>query len=286
MHQLSLLEYARLLAPGLNDREHIEAIAAGTIRELDEKPPIDLDVVASYRGVSEVRVRPLPVAGMLLPSDGRLVIAVREDDTPRRRRFTGFHEVGHTFQPGYRESIQFRCAHPSATPRGELDPEALSDAAAAEMLLPADFFVKDLRASDFGVRTVMQLADAYEASIQATAYRTVRFWPESVLMVILEPGLRKAEREDPLAIPRLRVRSAYGSGRWPYIPPNKSAADNGHLVRVLSGEKVDGPATLTELGIASDEVLHLSARKLEYSSPQGKQQRVLALYRRNVKPSG
>lgn len=280
MHQLSLLEHARLLEPGLNDRQRIEAIAADTIRELGEEPPIDLEVVASYRDVAEIRVRPLPVAGMLAPTDGRLVMTVRATDSRRRRRFTGFHEVGHTFQPGYRDAVQLRCSGPTARPRASTDPEALSDAAAAELLLPADFFIRDVRAGGFGLGTVFALADTYDASIQASAYRAVRFWPEAVLMVVLEPGLRKEEQDDSEAIPRLRVRSVYGSDRWPFVPPNKSASDHGPLTRALAGQAVDEPATLGELGIRSDETLQLSARGMTYRARGEARQRVLALYRR------
>src|SRR4051812_40487715 len=115
--QLSLLEQARILEPGLDDRAQVERIAANTIAELGERPPIDLEVVASYRDIAEIRVEPLPCAGMLTPAAGRLVMSIRAGDSRRRRRFTGFHEVAHTFLPGYRDDVQRRCTSPSAVPR-------------------------------------------------------------------------------------------------------------------------------------------------------------------------
>src|SRR5688500_6881443 len=103
MAQLSLLDRARLADPSRTDAAHIEQIAADTIAELEERPPVDLAVVASYRGIRDIHIQPLPVAGSLTPEPDGLVMRLRADDAPRRRRFTGFHEVGHTFQPGYQE---------------------------------------------------------------------------------------------------------------------------------------------------------------------------------------
>lgn len=280
MKQLSLLEHFRLRFPERSDVEHVERIAADTIKELGERPPVDLEVVASYRGIAEIRLEPLPFAGCLGPEDGRIVMRIRRGDSARRRRFTGFHEIGHSFQPGFREHHHFRCSAPSAVPRGRADPEALADVAAAELLLPAEYFISDARSSPFGIETVIELAGAYDASIQATTYRFARFWPEPMLALVLEPGLRKGERGDPFAEPRLRVRSAHTQGPWPFIPRNKSAAAGGPLERALAGELIEERATLSDLGIEDAGPLQVSARRFSYVNGDGEVvERVIALYR-------
>lgn len=276
--QLSLLEYARLREPARSDAEHVELIAADVIRELGEEPPVDLDVVASYRGISRIELASIPMAGCLAPSPQEIVMILNRNDSRRRRRFTGFHEIGHSFQPGYRTRRNYRCA-PSTAPRTSIDPEALSDAAAASLLLPQAHFQRDVRSSDFGLRTVVGLADRYDASIQATAYRFQRFWPEPVLTVVLEPGFRKAELGDPDAQPRLRVASVHATGTWPYVPLNKSASDGGSLWRALQGEVVDGATNLDELGIDMDSDLDVSARSFQYRVGDEPRQRVLAVFR-------
>ncbi len=279
--QLSLLDEHRLRFPSSTDAEHVERIAAETIGLLGETPPISLDVVASFRDIGDIRVVPMRSAGSLTPEPEGLVMRLRADDRARRRRFTGFHEIGHTFQPGYLLVAQQRCGYPSFTRRPGNDPEALADVAAAELLLPRAFFLGDVRACSFGVDGLVGLADAYEASIQATAYRFVRFWPEDTLVVLFEPRLRKDEQGRPDVTEKLRVRSASWSGEdWPWVPRNKSASADGPLARALAGELVHERASLAELGLDDDRPLELSAQLMPYLDGEGRLcRRVLALYR-------
>ncbi len=281
MKQLSLLEWAR--EPGISDAEHIERIAASTIADLDERPPVNLAVVASYRDIVDIRYEPLlPFAGCLGPENGRLVMRLRGTDPPARQRFTGFHEVGHSFQPGYLEARQLRCAHPSATPREATDPEALADVAAAALLLPAAHFLGDTLQTPFSLAGVLELASRYNASIQATAARFARFWPEPVLLLVLEPGLRKEERGREDVLPKLRVRSCFASGAWTYVPRNKSACDASLLQTALGGAEVSGRTTLAaELAISDDREVEVSAGEFPYCDHQGElRQRIIALLRR------
>jgi hypothetical protein len=278
--QLSLLDEHRLRFPSCTDAEHVERIAAETIDFLGEEPPVRLDVVASFRDVADIRLVPMRSAGSLTPEPGGLVMRLRAGDGARRLRLTGFHEIGHTFQPGYRLVPHERCGYPSAR-RATNDPEALADVAAAELLLPRAFFISDARAGSFGVDALSELADGYDASLHATAYRFVRFWPEDTLLVLLEPGLRKEEQGRHDATEKLRVRSVSWSGdQWPWVPRNKSAAADGPLVRALAGEVVHERTTLADLGVDDDRPLELSAQLMPYLNGEGQlRQRVFALYR-------
>lgn len=279
--QLSLLDEHRLRFPSCTDAEHVERISAVTIEVLGERPPVSLDVVASFRDIGDIRLVPMRSSGSLTPERGGLVMRLRAGDGERRRRFTGFHEIGHTFQPGYRLVSHERCGYPSFARRVRDDPEALADIAAAELLLPRAFFIGDVRACSFGVDALNELADKYEASIHATAYRFVRFWPEDTLLLLLEPGLRKEEEGRVDAKEKLRIRSTSWSGEdWPWVPRNKSASADGPLARALAGELVQDRTTLRELGLGDDRPLEVSAQLMPYSDRDGAlRQRVFALLR-------
>jgi hypothetical protein len=276
--QLSLLEEARRRDPTCSDDQHIAVIAAETIAECDQRPPVKLEVVASYRDITEIRVESLPVAASLTPEPKGLVMRLSATDSERRRRFSGFHEVGHTFQPGYREQRLFRCANPSPAPRTTNDPEALSDVAAAELLLPSEHFGRDTSEANFSFETVLALADLYKASVQATTYRFADFWPEPTMVVVLEMGRRKDEDDD--SPQKLRVVTAWSpSGHWPFIPRNKSAQAGGALERAYAGEIVDERASLAELEREDRGPVWLSARAFQYRRGVGVRRRVMALYR-------
>ncbi len=277
---LSLLDEARLRHPGRSDIDCIERVAAEIIDELAERPPVSLEVVASFRDIRCVRVEPLPFAGSLTPEPSGLVMRLNSLDGRRRRRFSGFHEIGHTFQPGYLQQTLFRCTHRPPRPPGPADPEDLADAAAAELLLPERHFRADLAAVDRGWDGVSVLADHYDASLYATALRAVRFASSSTLLVVFEPGFRKEERGRPDATAKLRVVTSRANGSFPFIPGNKSASPGGPIARALSGEDVETTTSLADLGLADDRGLHVSARLFPYADPHGEiRQRVMALYR-------
>lgn len=273
----SLLEAARMAHPGHTDLECVAEIAAKIIDDLGEEPPISLEVVASYRDIADVKVEPLPFAGSLTPEANGLVMRLNAGDSRGRRRFSGFHEVGHTFQPGFRQMTLFRC-DPSPTRTTQSQPEQLADAAAAELLLPRRFFAPDLMRADVGWDGVEQLATHYDASLSATALRAVHLATRPTLLVVLEPGVRKEERGRPGAAPKLRVTSSASNSSYPFVPHNKSAAADGVLDRAFNGEIVEDATTLDELGISSER-LHVSARLFPYTDQRGGyHKRVMALF--------
>lgn len=278
--QLSLLERSRLSHPRLSDEEHVAWIAADVVRDIEEHPPIKLEVVASYRDIAEIKVEPMIWAGSLTPEPRGFVIRLRAGDT--RRRLSGFHEIGHTFLPGFADAPQFRC-QPQVRRRRIVGNEALADIAASELLLPRQFFVRDLAAADFGLDTITDLADTYDASVQATAHRFVHLWPEPTLLVLLRVGYKPTEADDADATPKLRVAWARGRGSWPYVPPDKSAADAGVLTRALDGEIVREKTTLDELVPGDHRELEVSTRVFHYRDSDGELcPQVLALYRRTT----
>lgn len=279
---LSLLEEERRRSPGKNDAVLVADIAARLVAELGVEPPIPLEVVASFRDIADIQVVAMEQAGSLAPGPRNLEMRLRASDSPRRRRFTGFHEVGHTFQPGYRELTLFRCATPSLVRRAGTDREALADVAASELLLPRDYFRPATLGSEFSIVPVLELADRFEASREASAYRFAHFWPEPTLVVILEPGLTRDEQNDPEAVPKLRVVSAWPNphGVWPFIPKNKSAREGGVLERALNGEMVREKAGLEEFGLMSEGTIEVSARVFGYRSGGESRRRVIAMFRR------
>lgn len=279
--QLSLLEASRRDYPQLDDRDRVVRLADGLLLELAERPPISLDTVAAYQGISEIAYAPLPNAGCLVTEPtGRSKICLRLGDHPRRQRFSGFHEVIHTFMPGYQLQIQWRC-DPPVLDQSEASTEALCDHGAGEMLLPSRFVLPDLEAASFGMATVVTLADTYEASLQAAAHRFVSLWPEDSLLIVAEIGNKPREANDPSAAPKLRVKYGWRRGDWPFIRPHKSFDDGDPAQRALAGELVDERTALE--GVSGERLpdVQVSARLCPYTDQRGmRRDRVLALYRR------
>lgn len=278
MEQLSLLELSRRDDPRATDREHITRLAVNIVDELDLKPPIDPQVVASFQGVARIEEATTPWAGCLVPEDGKLVIKVRASDNRRRQRFSALHEVGHTFLPGFNLQVQYRCDTDRASAR---DPdEVLCDAAASELLFPRRYFTLEMGGLNFGIMAVQELADKYDASLEATARRYVDLWPEPAMLVVLEKAIKPIERQRPQAEPKLRVQYAYAVGRWPFVPRHKSVREGSVLSRVLDQRRVEGDSDLDGLSEKPEHAVEVSALSCPFPDRQGTiHERVLVLYR-------
>jgi hypothetical protein len=102
------------------------------------------------------------------------------------------------------------------------------------------------------------------------------------MVVALELGKRKADRDQASVEPKLRVVSAAASAGWTagFVPRNKSAILGGALERALTGEQVAEQVGLEELGLpAAAGRMELVAGKFRYWRGDELRDRVLAIYR-------
>lgn len=275
---LSDLELARLESPGTPDAQLVVQLAQRTINELGMEPPISHEVAASLRGVIKVEEAPIPWAGCLVTGHGGFMITLRSSDCWPRKRFTAFHEIKHTFLPGFGTAVQYRCdpATPvEATQARDRNLEELCDIGAAELLLPRTAFSDDLVGNAATLDLVEKLAARYDASLEATARRLVSLRQEPTMLISLEPGRKPSA---PAAEPVLRVKWVRASARWPYVPRYKSVPASSIFGRTLQGEPAEEIASLGILASETDSPVHVSARLYPYADDRGEQHmRVLAL---------
>ncbi len=272
----SLLEEARSRNPAATDEDLIIAISADLVELLDLEPPVNPEVVASYQGISGIERWPLEWAGCLVPEEGRLVIRVRDSDPPTRQRFTTFHEIAHTFFPGYRHAPQYRCA-PLRVPRQENGIEALCDVAASELLLPARYIRPRLAKATFDLDTVEALASECEASMEAAARRLVTLWSGPCLLIGME---RETEPSQPDQAPKLRVSYTHVNGRWPCLPTHGSIRDDHVLNECTRGQSVDCITDLDDLAMEPMGDVEVHARPYPFTdSDNVHHDRILVLAR-------
>jgi Zn-dependent peptidase ImmA (M78 family) len=229
---------------GLPTELQVVEQADALVAEWSLTPPIRLEVVAGICGVARVERVPLPHAACLVPTRNGSVIKLRNSDSVERQNFSGFHEVGHTFMPGYQLSIQLRCDPGRNSGFKKL--EHLCDIAASELLLPRRLFTTDLRDAALDFRTVDELGARYQASVEATARRIVALWPRPAFLVSLE--VCNKPRDTPGAEPRLRAKSYVPAGTaWPAISPFKSLDADDPVQQVLLDGHFEGRSPLAGL---------------------------------------
>jgi len=264
--QLSLFEQLSHAEPALSDEEIVRRLCEDLLDEAAAVPPVNVELLASMRGIARVEQRPQPWSGVLAPTRDGLIVGVRVSDGIERQRFTVLHEAGHTLLPGFADTRHYRCSGPKTRE------EQLCDIAASELLLPRRFFIRDLAQAPSGLDGIEALARSYEASIEATALRAVDLGAEAAMLLVFKVAHKSSEmgHEDECE-PKLRLSWSHRRGSWPYMRQHKSVSDGSPMQRALEGELVDESATLGDLAGGEHGPVRISARRY------GSGGRVLAL---------
>lgn len=268
---LSDLDIARLESPGARDASLVRKLARETVRELQLQAPVDPALVASYRGIARIEEVNQPWAGCLTTKDDETVARVRASDGRRRKRFTALHEVKHTYLPGFAVT-QYRCdPTPGGTSRSPLrtdgpDLERLADIGASELLFPHNEFIADVAGNRIDFDLVDDLAEHYDASLVATAIRTVTLAPDDTFLLCVEPGTKPTA---PIDEPVPRIQWSATSGDWPHLPRFKSIPDGSPIHRAFVGELVDEITDLNDLTRSPINHVDISCRLYPYVDHQG-----------------
>ncbi|MHB8837785.1 MAG: ImmA/IrrE family metallo-endopeptidase [Gemmatimonadaceae bacterium] len=105
----------------------------------------------------------------------------------RRQRYSVAHEIGHTLFPDYEEELR-RVGRLYRRNGDDTELERLCQAAAAEILMPLDSFVKSTKAlSGRTIGGVFALSDLFDVSTEAVTRRVVETSDEPMVAVLVRP---------------------------------------------------------------------------------------------------
>lgn len=250
-----------VLATGaLDPAAAISLLATDLIDEAAfDKPPFTPQVLASFKGVREVRERPMAGAARLMPENRELVIEVNQDHPRGRRNFSIDHEVSHILLPTY-SGQAIEDASTGMFPDWS-EEELLCDIGASTLLLDPRWIKPLAIERGPSIQTLFDLSGTFDASLQATAWKLadLDLWP--CAFVFWEPGYRKGEAPDRsqplipgfeifgLPNPKYRVAHPYGSpsfGR--FVPLNKSVEPTSLVAQCADGREVTWGSEDFDLG--------------------------------------
>lgn len=158
----------------------------------EPQPPFDMMVIASLLGIrlSDDPPAHSDDAEIATCEDGTLELRLNRERPEVRRRFSIGHEIGHTFFPGYEQSVQTR----KPKKRDWSDPEDiveyLCDCAASELLFPLPWFADDAARRPKTAADLIALADDYQSSRESLLRRYVEIHEEPVAVLFLEWKLK------------------------------------------------------------------------------------------------
>ncbi len=258
-----LSEDARLLVESTGKADPIDAIRFLAASLIDEAaltgPPFSPRILASFRGISDIRRKPMASAARLVPENNALIIEVNEAHSNGKQNFSIDHDVTHTLLPTYtRIPIDDVLTGRFST---RFEEELLCDIGASALLLDPRWLRPLALAAGPSLRTLFEMADNFGASLQATALKLaeLNIWP--CAFVFWEEGFRKEERVPDgqihmlglesfgAAHPKLRVNCSYCAVSFPFfVAPNKSVSDGSLIVKCLETEGVTAGVESLDLG--------------------------------------
>lgn len=174
---------ARPRMPATNPAELADLVrlAAGQTR-----PPIDVQHVIAHCNVRYTEESmPDALSGLVVVVDDTPVMAIRREDSPRRRRFTAAHELGHVLLVHHDTFHVDLTAAEGVPPNYNWRHERAANDFAAALTMPATLLREDV--TNMVQPSTSALADRYGVSEQAMSIRLtalgIRLWsdPEAQL---------------------------------------------------------------------------------------------------------
>lgn len=141
---------------------------------------IDLEGVALAKGATVIYRRLDGCAARLLTDGDKAVISIDASDNPGRQRFSLGHELAHWINDAKRAS--FNCSSDSIGPQNAeaMSVEASANLYASQLVLPDYMVTPWLVSKNMTLNVAVELADAFRASVTASAIKMAKRWPKPV----------------------------------------------------------------------------------------------------------
>jgi hypothetical protein len=138
---------------------------------ITEPKEIDLEAIAFHLG-ARVRYRRLEgCEARIIGCNDKAIITICEDCTPKRKRFSLAHEIGHWT---HHRGQTLVCRVEESQPNSSLSPERVANSFAADLMMPWFLFDPAARAyPKLNFKTVSTISGIFEASLTAAAIRLV-----------------------------------------------------------------------------------------------------------------
>lgn len=182
-----------------NVADPVEAVRCLTnsLLELAEvnEPSVNLAMVASFQGAAITRTE-MHESGRLVPLGAKgYRIEVRESDPIGRQNFSIGHEIGHTLIPSYAQSPVIKSDLLTGEFQKRDEEEFFCDIAARNLLLPEAMFKDHCSRMTPSIGGLLELANIFQASIEAVALRLDHLQCWNCIPVVWELALKPSQKK-------------------------------------------------------------------------------------------
>ena len=215
-----------------------------------EGPPFCPIKLASILGINTATIEKNSNydARIITMPNNQLVIDYNNNKPITRINFSICHEIIHTFFPDQFKMIRLRYKNKKKfDPNQEL--EKLCDIGAAELLMPANSFQKDLEKYGLKLESVKLLSDRYKASKEAIINRMIHLSGIKCAAIIIELTYKPSQtaNENQMTLnfivdgpkPKMRVQYTIRSEYFNiFIPQHKSIPDDSCVYDAVKQNKI------------------------------------------------
>jgi Zn-dependent peptidase ImmA (M78 family) len=188
--------------------------------------PIDVDLVASVKGVKRRRGDHDFAGRIYVEQNGQLVMDLNSSHNRRRQRFTCAHEMMHTGFPDFEEEERYRLDTTVGSNSVNREEEYLCDLGAAALLMPKHLIAGQYQLEG-GLEEVERLSRDAEVSLEAAGNRLAAISEGPAIFMTFEHGHKPADQP---ALRRgesvgkcVRLRYARSAGINIFLPRFKGA---------------------------------------------------------------
>lgn len=191
-----------------------------------KEPPIDLDQVLDYYGLSlhqlsdaeynniclDCGLGDFSFPTLLLRESGEERLLIKRSGSEIQKRFGIFHACGHYAIPWHNDADYFcDCENIDLSQTSNLEREATEFA--LNLLFPAKMFLDDLSSLPTCINTIEVLAERYQAPFEATAINYVRCHPGLCALLYLLSNPLRQYTNAPFMV-RGSIQSKTFHGQW------------------------------------------------------------------------
>jgi hypothetical protein len=249
----SVLELLQSSGIAGSPEEVIRLLARRRVAEFEELgwtgPPYDMELLASL-----CDYRPRIVDWLRDDQDACITtgeMLINANKPAVRQRFSIGHEIGHTLFPDFVRTVELNGPRWRRQLDAQSQVEQLCQIAASEFLMPYGAFQAEMNVRSVSLRSILELAELFNASPEATARRFVDLstgklvaafatmkWKPTELVSLQQPALDLVGFDAPPMKMRMTYAAASPSCGALFLPPDKSLPDNSvayHVWRQTSG---------------------------------------------------
>lgn len=157
---------SHVLSPELYARELLHRL------KIDELP-VPVDDICNKLGISLRYNSELDAESLIVKTQDKTIIVVKETNYKSQARFCIAHESGHYTIPTHLDQT-YKCTLSDLflyTP--DKPTEIQANQFAAELLMPSKYFEHDIREKELTLTNIISLADKYETSLISTSLRFI-----------------------------------------------------------------------------------------------------------------